>query len=194
MNTLRELSDNANQDYYDNLQKKGYNSYYNSLEDMMFNVADKDKEGAKKVATHILKTVKAPKNKDGTEAYLNLLKNAAIQNPDCAELALNKINQTFSQFSSSEKIQKKALSVINELSSYSIFRDDEFVSKKMSGLNKKFQNRIDAQDLLHKRGQKNEWEDDEFNFNQQMEFSKSKKREIDPKIVEKYKGDYGFEL
>ena len=85
MNTLRELSDNANQDYYDNLQKKGYNSYYNSLEDMMFNVADKDKEGAKKVATHILKTVKAPKNKDGTEAYLNLLKNAAIQNPDCAE-------------------------------------------------------------------------------------------------------------
>ena len=185
MNKLRATS-SANHDFYDNLTRKGSNSYYDSLNDLMLNIADQDKEGGKKIATHILKTLQAPETKEGATAYLTLLQSAALTNPDCADVALNKIHKTFVNYNDSEAIQKSALSSIEQLAANRfVFRDNEFALEKMDTLKQKFKSRIDSQELSRKRGKQTDW-DDEQSFEQQKErdFSKDKKQEIDSKIFE----------
>ncbi len=174
INALRAHTDPDLQDYFDNKQRKGFITYYDSLQDLMYNASFKDFKGSQAIAKHILNTVQTPSNPEGAESYLNLLSNVVLQNPECTSKALVKMNGTFNKFNSSEAVQKKALSCIEKLQTHASKFDDYELSS-LSSLQARFSNTIKAQTVLRSRGQSS-WRDDDFEPIQEMEMDYSKKK------------------
>ncbi|MBR2299761.1 MAG: hypothetical protein IJ870_04220 [Alphaproteobacteria bacterium] len=167
---------------------KAPQAYFGSLNTIINQMQLHGSKAQENVAKHVFKSLEEPKDKESAEAYLDLLKNISLTNPDCANTAFTKIGKTFSKFSSSEKVQTHALSVVQQLETdgCSTFTDTELSA--LDTLHERFENTINIQKINRKRGQPTQWKnesDDEDDFQQQMEYdSKDKKQEIDPKFFE----------